>query len=173
MIKKTLLQESLERSFSNVFDNKIKVSIHSKASLDNMSILDAQLLVLGEYIVMYRKNVQSKKIPRDYFIAKSILLLLRNRRNETYGEVNSRLNKNSINTCFLIKIGHIHAFPSQIIQTIMQDFADHKRLMYFLEHAYFNDPDYEYESTVLNKLYKAETIDKWLKDYFHSKMLNL
>jgi hypothetical protein len=89
---KEKLIKSLNGEFNQFFENEIKISIHSSNSLSNMTIQDANILAMGEYIALYKKHIQFGLIPQDYFIAKFILIMLRKNLNYTYFQAATNTN---------------------------------------------------------------------------------
>jgi hypothetical protein len=168
--EKKILITLLEKKISSLFSNYIKVSIHNRNSLSIMNIQDAKILALGEYVSTYKKYVKKGLVPRDYFIAKTLLNLHRKSLDEKYVEIKNNRNFKILNSCFDVKLGILTKLEKAQMDDYFSKTCNDNLLNFFLENCYYMNPDKHFENKIFNWLYEANSIEDWLRDYLIKKM---
>ena len=161
--------QTISLELSKYFDNPISVSIHNRNSLYKMSISDAQVLGIAEYIAQYRKIVAIVSYPKDYIDTKFTLLLLRHSFNERYQEVSCRIGTIEAQRALDVKLGKEKTFPLEYGKSLITKFGNTTAVQ-FLNHCLLNNPNDKTANSTLSQLAECVTIDQWLHSYLASKI---
>lgn len=167
--KRNELIEAIQYDLTEYFDNSISVSIHNRRSLYQMSISDAQILGVAEYIAQYRKIRTTLSFPKDYIDTKFTLLLLRNSFDERYQDVSVRIGTTEAKRALDVKMGRKKTFPLEYAKSLIDEYGNPTAVQ-FLNHCLLNSPNDNITKSTLSQLAQCKTIDRWLYCYLVSKV---
>lgn len=166
-IKRSLLARRLTDEITEFLP--MRVSIHKEDSLQYMSLSDAVLMAIAEFIVKLRHDVPQCRVTRDYLRAKITLLLHRNTLNERYSAVANRVGGPHATRALDVKLGSSESFPLESAVTLLESLRGALPLE-FGQECLVQEPTDDYIEFVEKRVRLAKTVEPWLQQYVIDKI---
>lgn len=155
------LSDELARRLSSTL--RLKIAIHPVESMAGMSLEDARLLLIGEYIISMVRKVPTGLMSADYVRAKIALLFLRSRLDERYLDVAHRARREAT-VAVQVKFGGADRFSADQMASCLSS-ADDANTRRFVEGCLFGEPDQRFLREWTEDVVQAPSVDPWLKEF--------
>lgn len=141
---------------------RLKIAIHPVESMAGMSLEDARLLLIGEYIISMARKVPTGLMSADYVRAKIALLFLRSRLDERYLDVARRTGCEG--AAAQVKLGGGDRFSAGQMASCLSS-VDDANTRRFVDGCLFGGPDRRFLRGWAEDVVRAPSVDPWLKEF--------
>lgn len=162
------LRMAIHRALSPAL--QIPVSIHPVESMRDLSVGDARLLVIGEYVISIFRKVTSGRMSADYARAKVSLLFLRATRGERYRDVARRIDDDTVTRAVRVKLGTADDFSVDDLRDCLQGQQD-ATIQRFVAQCVLRSPGPEFMRAWEEEVLAASSVTTWLKEFLIARSL--
>lgn len=146
----------------------LPVSTHREQELASVSLKDARVLKIGEYLSKVHSGGGDLGYV-SYWRAKTVLLLLRTHVTESYEAIVKRLGTPDAEQALAVKLGTQQEFPVESARRLIEAFGEeHARA--FLSRCILSRPDLAYRTEIAFLIERCKSFTPWLREYILQKM---
>jgi len=157
----SLMGEAIEHRLASSL--KLKVAIHPTESMMGMTLEDAKLLLVGEYLISTFRKVPDGYMTLDYVRAKIALLFLRTSREERYEAVLRRLDSELVTRAGMVKFGSRSEFSVvNMAQCLGGELNE--VVAGFVRECLVGRPSSGFLEEWKQKVQEAPSVGRWLKN---------
>jgi hypothetical protein len=146
----------------------LPVSAHREDDLCRVTLGDARVLKIGEYLSKVRPGCgDSRHI--SYWRAKTVLLLLRSVEGESYQAISERIGTADAQDALAVKLGSKSLFSvvgsSRLIESFGEEMARE-----FLRYCVISNQKPDYRVEIVRRVHQCKSFSPWLREYILAKM---
>jgi len=146
----------------------LRVSAHREDSLALVSVIDARILKICEYLSkIYNRDPNADCL--NYWRAKTVLLLLQNSTTEGCEAISNRIGTPDSRAAFAVKLGEQSVFDKERAARLINSFGS-EVAREFLKRGIETEPETAYVLETASRLQQCSSINSWLQSYVIAKM---